>query len=122
MEIKITDRLINYIVDVFIITVSSLLTAVILKFVFDILLMDIMVWLQLIFFFVYYMVLEYKRGQTIGKMVTKTKVEYPDKTNKLNLCFVRTISRLIPLEPFSVLSPNVKMWHDKLSNTNLVKV
>lgn len=118
---KITDRLINYIVDVSIISIISFFIAIIMKILFGILFMNILIWLQLIFFFTYYIILEYKYGQTIGKRITKTKVEFPKNSNRFNVILIRTISRLIPLEPFSVLNSNVKMWHDKLSNTNLVK-
>jgi uncharacterized RDD family membrane protein YckC len=70
----------------------------------------------------YYFLTEYFFGKTIGKIVTGSKVIIKDhKTKRIYLIIVRTLCRFIPLEPFSVfLNEDGKMWHDKLSSTEVV--
>jgi len=69
--------------------------------------------------FTYFYGLESSLGQTVGKMLTKTKVvsdngEKPTTQQML----VRTISRFIPLEPVLYIGGN---WlHDSLSRTRVV--
>ena len=69
--------------------------------------------------FAYFYGLENSIGQTVGKMITKTKVvniEGGKPTTQQML--VRTFSRIIPLEP--VLLIGGKWLHDSLSKTRVV--
>ena len=69
--------------------------------------------------FAYFYGLENSIGQTVGKMITKTKVvnlEGGKPTTQQML--VRTFSRVIPLEP--VLLIGGKWLHDSLSQTRVV--
>jgi len=70
---------------------------------------------------IYYATLEGISGQSIGKVVTRTKVvtetgEKPDFTTIL----VRSMCRFIPFEAFSFLSSNPIGWHDSMSKTRVV--
>lgn len=74
-------------------------------------------------YYVYYFVFESTSGQTIGKMITKTKVvsvNHSQRVGMLNI-FWRTISRLIPIDVFSYLFSN-RGIHDILSQTQLKKL
>lgn len=67
------------------------------------------------------LVFEQLFGQSVGKMITRTKVvtEKGDKPS-LGQIIVRNLARLIPLEAFSFLAKNPVGWHDSLSKTLVV--
>jgi hypothetical protein len=67
--------------------------------------------------------MEYLFDLTIGKLITNTKIEFEKSSYpKYIMVTIRTISRLIPLEPLSVFFDDEKrMWHDKLSNSKVIK-
>lgn len=69
----------------------------------------------------YYIFFEALFGQTLGKMITKTKVvdENGDKPS-FERIMTRTLCRFIPFEAFSFLSSNAVGWHDSLSKTRVV--
>lgn len=69
----------------------------------------------------YYFFMEGATGQTLGKMVTGTKV-VDANGNKASLgnTLIRTLCRLIPFEAFSFFGPKTIGWHDSLSNTYVV--
>ena len=79
--------------------------------------------LYAICWFLYYFVMEYFFGFTIGKLLSNTRVTFEsDDKPKFLLVAIRTISRLIPFEPFSIFfDDNQRMWHDKLSKSTVVK-
>ncbi|MDD5362123.1 MAG: RDD family protein [Ignavibacteria bacterium] len=69
--------------------------------------------------FSYFYGLESSIGQTVGKMLTKTKVisDNGDKPTSQQM-LVRTIARFIPFEPVLFIGGN---WlHDSLSHTKVV--
>jgi uncharacterized RDD family membrane protein YckC len=70
----------------------------------------------------YYVFFEALTGQTIGKMITKTKVlnEFGGKPT-LSQIFGRSFSRLIPFEAFSFLG-NGWGWHDRFPGTKVVNM
>lgn len=69
--------------------------------------------------FAYFYGLENSLGQTVGKMITKTKVVNLDGGKPTTQqMLVRTFSRVIPLEP--VLLIGGKWLHDSLSQTRVV--
>ncbi|NHZ87282.1 MAG: hypothetical protein GWP19_15670, partial [Planctomycetia bacterium] len=73
---------------------------------------------------IYAFLLESIWGKTIGKFITMTKVIYVNTMAKpgLLICFSRSLSRLIPFEPFSHLfSLKPAGWHDKISNTRVIR-
>jgi uncharacterized RDD family membrane protein YckC len=71
----------------------------------------------------YYIFFEAVFGQTIGKMITKTKVVTAngEKPSFLNITG-RTLCRFIPFEAFSFLGSDAVGWHDSISNTRVIKV
>lgn len=71
--------------------------------------------------FAYFYGLENSLGQTVGKMITKTKVVNLDGGKPTTQeMLVRTFARAIPLEP--VLLIGGKWLHDSLSQTRVVNL
>ncbi len=71
--------------------------------------------------FAYFYGLENSLGQTVGKMITKTKVVNLDGGKPTTQqMLVRTFSRAIPLEPVLIIGG--KWLHDSLSQTRVVKI
>lgn len=72
-------------------------------------------------FFAYYIFMEGGKGKTIGKMVTKTKVVTTDGSPMtFGKAALRTLIRMVPIEFISVFL-DTSMWHDRWSNTMVVK-
>ncbi len=70
----------------------------------------------------YYTLMEGTRGKTVGKMLTKTKVLKTDGTPiGYKDAFLRSLSRIVPIEWLSIFFGNGQMWHDSWTNTMLVK-
>ena len=69
----------------------------------------------------YYTILEGStRGSTLGKVVTGTRVVMSDGSFLTwNAAFMRSLSRIVPFEPFSAFSGNP--WHDSWTNTVVIK-
>ena len=78
---------------------------------------------MILFYYLYYFTFEFFGGQTIGKMITKTKVvsiKNGVKPSVLKI-LIRTLSRLIPIDfIFYLFQPNG--IHDLLSKTELKRV
>lgn len=109
-------RLTNYLIDSFIIIVISIVPALL----FNDYLRETEVVLSTMF--LYYFVLESSTGQTLGKMVTKTKVVNRDGSKpKVWRIFMRSFLRLIPIDNFSYLFGTAIGFHDSLSLTKLKK-
>jgi uncharacterized RDD family membrane protein YckC len=72
-------------------------------------------------FVLYYYTTEFYLGRSIGKFITRTTVqtENGEPLTSRN-AFIRSISRLVPFEAFSILMSS-DMWHDKWSGTRVVK-
>ena len=77
--------------------------------------------LFLVFYFAYYIIGEgVCNGRTLGKLITGSVVLREDGSPvNAKDAFVRTISRIIPFEPFSTLFG--KSWHDTIARTGVVK-
>ena len=72
--------------------------------------------------FLYYSVFENINGQTLGKIVTKTKVVNKNGTKpKFFRILIRSLSRIIPFDGFSYLFGIELGMHDLLSSTKLSK-
>jgi uncharacterized RDD family membrane protein YckC len=69
-----------------------------------------------------YCLFEYKWQKTPGKFLTKTVVidEYGNKPSLEVIC-IRSLVRILPFEAFSCLGDNSYGWHDKFSETWVVK-
>ncbi|MCE2956628.1 MAG: RDD family protein [Flammeovirgaceae bacterium] len=71
----------------------------------------------------YFVFCESVFGRTVGKLITGTKVV--DQNGNLpstGTIFIRTLSRLVPFEAFSFLGENERGWHDRWTNTYVVKI
>ena len=71
---------------------------------------------------VYYFIMESIAGKTLGKLLLKTRVvnmkgEKPTSKQILG----RSFARVVPFEAFSFLGSSDRGWHDKWSNTMVVK-
>ncbi len=78
--------------------------------------------LPLIVYFGYYVVMEFYFQRTVGKYLTGSLVvnEYGERPDFKTIC-VRTLTRIIPIDPFSVLWTNdERPWHDKWTKTYVV--
>ncbi len=76
----------------------------------------------LLVFIGYYILLELLFGKTIGKFITKTSVKnlYGKKLT-FRIILGRTLTRLIPLEAFTLLfDGKADAWHDRFSSTIVV--
>lgn len=82
-----------------------------------------MKWISCALYFLYYFLFEYFNGQTIGKMITKTKVISSSENNKLFFIrlFVRTLMRFIPIDIISYLF-TYRGLHDLVSMTTVIKL
>ena len=71
-------------------------------------------------YYLYYFILEWTTGQTVGKMITKSKVVTSDTQEKpsASSILIRTLCRLIPIDFFSYLFIPIGI-HDRLSKTEL---
>ncbi|ALJ28941.1 membrane protein [Stenotrophomonas acidaminiphila] len=70
----------------------------------------------------YYLALESIFGRTLGKVLLGTRVVTESGTTpSLSAVLVRTLSRLIPLEPVSFTLADT-WWHDSLSKTKVLRV
>ena len=75
----------------------------------------------LVILFFYYSITEMYFSRTFAKYFTKTLVVKNDGSKpNMKSIIIRTVSRLIPLEPFSFLRAE-RGWHDTLSVTYVVK-
>lgn len=70
----------------------------------------------------YFVGMEAACGRTVGKLLTGTKVvDQNGRPPTFNQVVIRSLSRLIPFEPFSFLGKNTYGWHDSFSKTYVVK-
>jgi uncharacterized RDD family membrane protein YckC len=70
----------------------------------------------------YYVALEFIFGRTLGKVLLSTRVvSESGAAPSLFAVLIRTLSRLIPLEPAS-FSLGDTWWHDSLSKTKVLHV
>lgn len=69
----------------------------------------------------YYTALEGSTGKSFGKMITGTKV-VTEEGYKITYkdAFLRTLSRLVPFEGFSIFMGS-GMWHDRWTQTQVVE-
>jgi len=128
-------RLLNYIIDSFTLYVLGFLFGLLIFMFWNneyfsffkigigyYLLIVLSIVTPILIFFSYYIRLEYKHHVTLGKLITSTLVIhksglYPSKDTLL----FRTLFRLIPFEPFSLLFSRKGIgWHDSLSQSIVI--
>lgn len=119
MKGLIIKRLIGFFIDAFCIFFITILTLFIIDFFKEDAQIKHVV-LQLGISFIYYLLFETLLGRTIGKYVVGTKVIFSNE-NKFKSTLIRTLLRVIPLEPLSIFFRGDKMmWHDIYSQTKVV--
>ncbi len=117
-------RITNYIIDVIVVTILLNITGYYLQL--EIItpkgeLTETGILVMLIIIPVYYLLMEYSLGKTMGKIITKTKVISTDGSKPSFLqCMVRALTRLLPMEQFSGLFFNGIFWHDSIPKTLVV--
>jgi len=77
--------------------------------------------LQIVSAVLYFFISEMIFGKTFGKKLLKLKVEQSETNNKFFTFFIRTISRLIPLDLVTFLIFENELLHDKISKTKVVE-
>lgn len=80
-------------------------------------------WISVVLYFFYYFLFEYFNGQTIGKMITNSKVVSTTDNYKsyFGRIVLRTLMRFIPIDIISYVF-NFKGLHDLISMTTVVKI
>jgi uncharacterized RDD family membrane protein YckC len=73
--------------------------------------------------FLYYVALEATFGRTLGKLITGTRVVTADGRRPSFFQNVgRSLTRLVPFEPLSFAGNAIGWWHDRWSDTRVVRV
>lgn len=109
-----STRFTNYLIDMIVIVV---LWVVILLIFQDAYIDGTLLYLTMFF---YYFLTELIFRQTLGKLVTKTKVVKKDGTRaRGHHIFFRSILRLIPIDSISYIFGTERGFHDVLSSTRL---
>lgn len=121
----IQKRIFAYLIDCVIISIPLYILAIVY---WDYLLtshsdqvLNFALFLQFVPAFLYFFVSESIFDKTIGKKILKLKIEQTKTNNKYLSIFVRTISRLIPLDLATFLIFENELLHDKLSKTKVVE-
>jgi uncharacterized RDD family membrane protein YckC len=115
-----TLRLVNFIIDT---SIYLILMIAFLSTFRNLINQENAKWVSIAGYFLYYFLFEYFKGQTIGKIITKSVVV--SQTGNRNNFFVqilgRTLMRFIPIDILSYLfSPNG--LHDRISKTAIEKL
>lgn len=111
-------RLVNYLIDILVITLLIVLGHSFLDFA-NSLILD---FLTLLIYFGYYILLEFYFQQTIGKYLTSSLVvnENGERPDFKTIC-LRTFTRIIPLDPYSFFwTDDRRFWHDKWTETFVI--
>ena len=61
------------------------------------------------------------KGKSLAKYFTKTRaINYDGTPPTFGTCFMRSLSRIVPFEPFSFLGELNNGWHDKWTETMVI--
>jgi len=73
-------------------------------------------------FLIYYTLTEYFfKGKTLGKLITKTRAVRDDNGRmSFTTVLLRSLSRLVPFEPFSFFGDLPMGWHDTWTSTKVI--
>jgi len=115
-----TLRIVNFLLDTGIYLTLMITFFMIFRNVID---KENVKWISTICYFFYYFLFEYLKGQTLGKMITKSKVV--SVTGDRDYFFVqilgRTLMRFIPFDILSYLFSS-RGLHDWISKTTIIKI
>jgi uncharacterized RDD family membrane protein YckC len=78
--------------------------------------------MALVAFVVYFTAFEgFTKGKTLGKWITGTRaVTIDGRMVTLKIAFLRSLCRLVPLEPFSAIKTPCYPWHDRWTRTLVI--
>ena len=113
-------RFYNFLIDSIIFYVIVVIISLLLK---DYMERETLKYFMILLYYLYYLTFEFAFGQTVGKMITKTKVIDLETQKKPNFTriVIRTLSRLIPIDFLSYFISSNGI-HDLLSKTELKQV
>ncbi len=112
-------RFYNFLIDSMIYTITVLILALLLK---NFLERDLLKWILIFYYYFYYLIMETIFGQTIGKMITKTRVVATNgKSPSFGRILLRTLLRLVPFDFISYFV-SAQGIHDRFSKTELIKI
>ena len=115
-----TLRFINFLLDIVIFFAILIIFLMVFK---NVIAKENVKWVSFVCFFLYYFLFEYFMGQTIGKMITKSRVI--SLSDNRNYYFIRIISRtLMRFILFDMLSYlfTDRGLHDRISKTDVIKL
>jgi uncharacterized RDD family membrane protein YckC len=120
LMINKTLRLINFIIDTGIYLTLMITFLIIFR---NLINQENAKWISIAGYFLYYFLFEYFKGQTIGKIITKSVVVSltGKRKNLLVQILGRTLMRFIPIDIVSYLF-STNGLHDRISKTTLNKV
>jgi len=80
-------------------------------------------WISILCYFIYYFLFEYTKGQTPGKIITRSKVISLSENKKYYFIeiLLRTLMRFIPIDMLSYLF-SYRGLHDWISKTTIIKL
>lgn len=115
-----TLRFINFLLDTAIYFIVLTILMVTFK---DIIPIENVKWISCLLYFSYYFLFEYFKGQTIGKIITKSQVisTTTNNDNYLIRIFFRTLMRLIPIDIISYIFTS-RGLHDRISMTSVIRI
>jgi uncharacterized RDD family membrane protein YckC len=126
-------RFFAFYLDMIIISVLSIITFIIVQLFIGISLAQIknpleenLLSIQIIIYILYFTFSEFFFKRTIGKSILSLTVCGYEQFSKYKLykyLLLRSLFKLIPLDPFSIfLNEDHRMWHDLVSKTTVVDV
>ncbi|SDS16313.1 RDD family protein [Polaribacter sp. KT25b] len=117
---KKRTRLFNFLIDSTTFFIIVILLSILLKNYIE---RENLKYFMILLYYLYYFIFEFTTGQTIGKIITKSKVVSKKNGGKPNFSetLIRTLSRLIPIDFISYLFTSNGI-HDILSKTELKPV
>lgn len=114
-----TSRLLNFLIDSFVFLILVIVLTLILK---SFISRTNLYWFFIVFYYFYYLILEGVFSQTVGKLVTKTKVvDLNGEKASFFKIFFRTLLRILPFDSISFVFSS-HGFHDKFSKTKLIKI
>ena len=115
---KKRTRLYNFLIDSIVFFIIVLIFSILLKNYIE---RQNLKYLMILLYYIYYFILELTTAQTIGKMITKTRVVNTGNSEKPNFTriFIRTISRSIPID-FFILFVRIE-WNSRYFIQNRIK-
>jgi len=119
IDLIVYDLLVRFIIDPMVASGNNIIYAQIQSPAF-------LLFLNQVFFFVVYTSYMFLletifKGKSIGKFVTGTKAVNEDGTIiSAKTALLRSLSRIIPFEPFSALGNPSRPWHDRWTHTFVI--